>query len=258
MTRRSYSGNAPATTLNGGINASTLSIVVTSATGYPAGGASGPFFIVIDRGLTSEEKVLIDSVSGATFTVNASGRGADGTTGASHTSGAVVEHCYTKTDADEANSHANDTTNDVHPQYTTAAELATALAAYTTTATAATLVQTAITHWTSHTFVVGSYVNVPSGDLDFIPPMFIPVFAGRTVKLAKCRYKINSGTSVTAKLQINGSDATGFTGISVTTTTAETDPTNISLADGDRLALVVTAISGAPQNMSFTVVLEHA
>lgn len=258
MTRRSYSGNAPATTLNGGINASTLTIVVTSATGYPAGGAAGPFFIVIDRGLAAEEKILVDSISGATFTVNASGRGADGTAGASHASGAVVEHAFTKTDADEANSHVNDTTTDVHPQYTTAAELATALTAYTTTTGAATLVQTAITHWVGHTFGVAGAIAVPVGDLDFIVPLYVPVFAGRTVKLAKCRYKINSGTSVTAKLQINGVDATGFTGISVTTTTAETDPTNIALADGDRINLVVTAVSGSPQNMSFTIVLEHA
>jgi len=127
--RRSYSGNAPATTLNGGISAAALSIVVTSGTGFPAGGGAGPFFIVIDRGLAAEEKVLCDSISGATITVNASGRGADGTPAATHASGAVVEHCFTKTDADEANAHVNDTTTDVHPQYTTTAELATHAAA---------------------------------------------------------------------------------------------------------------------------------
>lgn len=116
MTRRSYSGNAPATTLNGGINNTTLSIVVASATGYPSGGA-GPFFIVIDRGLATEEKVLVDSTSGATFTVNASGRGSDGTGASSHVSGAIVEHVYTKTDADEANDHVNTVSRDDHTQY---------------------------------------------------------------------------------------------------------------------------------------------
>lgn len=117
MTRRSYSGNAPATTLSAGINNSALSLSVASATGYPAGGGAGPFFIVIDRGLATEEKLLIDSVSGTTFTVNASGRGADGTTASSHTSGAVVEHVISKTDIDEANAHVNDTTTNTHPQY---------------------------------------------------------------------------------------------------------------------------------------------
>lgn len=279
MARRSYSGNAPATTLNGGINASTLSIVVTSATGYPAGGASGPFFIVIDRGLTSEEKVLCDSVSGATFTVNAAGRGADGTTGASHVSGAIVEHCITKTDADEANAHVNDATTDAHTQYiktdgTRAFSAVTAIANSTPTnsaigdaaaiGTGNVLARSTHVHgregpqWISHTFSVAGDVAVPVGQLDFINPMFASVASGRTVKLAKCKYKINSGTSATCKLQINGVDATGFTGISVTTTAATTDPTNISLADGDVIALIVTAVSGSPVNMSFTITLEHA
>ena len=108
-----------------------------------------------------------------------------------------------------------------------------------------------------HTWAVPGEIKVPSGDTDFIVPFFVPVPSGRYAKIVACRYKINSGTSVTAKLQVNGSDATGFTGISVTTTAATTDPADVSLADGDRLALVVTAVSGTPKNMSFTVYLDY-
>lgn len=108
-----------------------------------------------------------------------------------------------------------------------------------------------------HTFTVTGTVAVPSGDTDFITPFFVPVITGDTVKLVGCRYRINSGTSVTAKLQVNGSDATGFTGISVTTTSASTTPTAITLANNDIIALVVTAVSGTPKNMSFSVFLEH-
>jgi hypothetical protein len=110
---------------------------------------------------------------------------------------------------------------------------------------------------TVHTFAVGGTIAVPSGDTDFIPPFFISKMAGQTVKLVKARYRINGGTSATVKLQNNGSDITGFTGMSVTTTTAETDPTDVTLADNDLIALVVTAVSGTPKNLSVTLVLEH-
>jgi hypothetical protein len=108
-----------------------------------------------------------------------------------------------------------------------------------------------------HTFAIAGEIKVPSGDTDFIPPFFVKVPAGQSMKLCSCRYKINSGTSVTAKLTINGSDATGFTSMSVTGTAAETDPTDITLADNDLIALVVTAVSGTPKNMSFTLFLSY-
>lgn len=109
-----------------------------------------------------------------------------------------------------------------------------------------------------HTWAIGGEIKVPSGDTDFIPPMFAMKRTNETVKLTKCRYKINSGTSVTAKLTQNGSDVSGFTGISVGTTAGTTDPADVTLADGDAIALVVTAVSGTPKNLSFTIVLERA
>jgi hypothetical protein len=54
--------------------------------------------IVLDRGASDEEKVLISSRSGNTFTVAtniggvSSGRGFDGTSGAAHSSGAKTSH----------------------------------------------------------------------------------------------------------------------------------------------------------------------
>ncbi|EDK72275.1 hypothetical protein TM7_0330 [candidate division TM7 genomosp. GTL1] len=80
--------------------------------------------------------------------------------------------------------------------------------------------------------------------------------AGQAVKLVSVRHRINSGTSATVKLQNNGADITGFTGISVTTTATTTDPADATLADGDMLQLVVTATSGSPQNMSFSLFFE--
>jgi hypothetical protein len=113
------------------------------------------------------------------------------------------------------------------------------------------------THRIGHTWAVGGEVKVPSSDTDFIPPMFISLPSGDTAKLVSCKYIINSGTSVTAKLQKNGSDITGFTSISVTGTAASTNPTDVDLADGDKIALVVTAVSGTPKNLSFTIFIDY-
>lgn len=110
---------------------------------------------------------------------------------------------------------------------------------------------------TPHTWTVQGSIAIPSGDTDFIPPFFVPVPAGATVTLKRARYKINSGTSATMKLQKNGSDVSGYTGLSVTTTAAQT-VNDATFVDNDVLALVVTAVSGSPKNLSFTVVLEES
>lgn len=108
-----------------------------------------------------------------------------------------------------------------------------------------------------HTFTVAGSVIVPVGQVDYLNPFFVKVPSTQTVKLISARHRINSGGSVTAKVQINGVDASGFTGISVTTTAADTDPADITLNNNDVVSLVVTAIGGSPQNMSFTVFLEY-
>jgi hypothetical protein len=108
-----------------------------------------------------------------------------------------------------------------------------------------------------HTFVVGGPVNVQSGQIDYVNPFFVKVPSTQTVKLISARHRINSGTSATVKLQNNGSDITGFTGISVTSTAADTDPADVTLANNDLISLVVTATSGSPQNMSVTLFFEY-
>ena len=71
--------NQAATTLNGNITSVATSLVVTSATGFPA---TGNFRITIDS-----EIMLVTAVSGTTYTIL---RAQEGTTGASHTSGANI------------------------------------------------------------------------------------------------------------------------------------------------------------------------
>lgn len=110
--RRSYAGGAKTTTLTAVLNGTTgdLTIQCTDLSNYPTGSA-GPFYVVIDRGLVNEEKILCSSRTGNTLSVFnnglVTGRGADGTTVASHAINAELEHIFTATDADEANAHVN-------------------------------------------------------------------------------------------------------------------------------------------------------
>ena len=96
-TRRTYAGAAVSTTITAGINSSDTSITLTSATGW----AAGPFYVVIDPGTASEEKIYISSRSTTTLSVGT--RGVDGTTAKSHSAGAVIYPVHTAIDSDEAN-----------------------------------------------------------------------------------------------------------------------------------------------------------
>ena len=111
MPRRYYASTAVATTLSGNINNSTTSITVAALSGYPA---QTPFTAIIDPDTASEEVVTVTNVSGTTLTVT---RGVDGTSGVSHNAGAVFRHGVSARDFDEANSHVNDTSTNVHSQY---------------------------------------------------------------------------------------------------------------------------------------------
>lgn len=76
--------NRAQTTLNGGVNNSTTTVAVTSATGFPT---TGNFRILVDS-----EIMLVTSVSGNNFTVT---RAQEGTTGAVHADLATCSHVIT-------------------------------------------------------------------------------------------------------------------------------------------------------------------
>lgn len=111
------------------------------------------------------------------------------------------------------------------------------------------------------TWAIAGPINVPSGNVDFINPFYVSLAAGQTASLVSARYRINGGTSVTFSVRRNGFTAgqnvTGFTGLSATTTATTTDPANVALANNDQLAIVVTTVSGTPQNLSVTLFIEY-
>lgn len=120
--RRQYAGGAKPAYLTANLGGTTgdLTITCDDLSNWPTGSV-GPFYVVVDRGLAAEEKILCVSRASNVLTVYSSGgstgRGADGTTVIAHSSNAEIEHVFTATDADEANSHVNDSTTNVHPQY---------------------------------------------------------------------------------------------------------------------------------------------
>ena len=100
-TRRSYAGAAPACTLTNSITSADASALLTGDVTNWNNTASGPFFIVIDPGLVTEEKVLVGARSGSSL--SSLTRGVDGTTASSHSAGATCYPVFTATDADQAN-----------------------------------------------------------------------------------------------------------------------------------------------------------
>ena len=88
MLRREFSGAVLRTTITANISNSASSISVLDGSTYPSG--NNPFVIVVDRGYSDEEKILISSRSSNTLSVQL--RGYDGTTAVAHTSGAYVDH----------------------------------------------------------------------------------------------------------------------------------------------------------------------
>jgi hypothetical protein len=99
--RRSYAGASAACTLTSSINSSVTSLSLTgTVTAWPDT-ANGSFHMVIDPGLSTEEKILVGARSSGSL--SSITRGVDGTTAAAHSAGATCYPVFTATDADQAN-----------------------------------------------------------------------------------------------------------------------------------------------------------
>jgi hypothetical protein len=104
-TRRSYAGAAPACSLTNAITSSDTTATLTGDVSNWNNTANGSFYMVIDPGLSTEEKVLVDTRSGSSL--SSITRGVDGTTAAAHNAGATCYPVFTATDADQANKVAS-------------------------------------------------------------------------------------------------------------------------------------------------------
>jgi len=111
MARRYYSSTAVETTLTSNVSNSATTLPVASTSGFPG---TTPFTLILDEGTVNEEIVTVTGVASLNLTVT---RGEDGTSAVSHSNGGTVKHGVSARDFDEANSHVNDTSTDVHSQY---------------------------------------------------------------------------------------------------------------------------------------------
>lgn len=99
--KRSYAGAAAACTLTSSISSGDTSLTLTgTVSGWP-NTADGSFHMVIDPGLSTEEKILVGARS--TGSLSSITRGVDGTSASSHSAGATCYPVFTATDADQAN-----------------------------------------------------------------------------------------------------------------------------------------------------------
>jgi hypothetical protein len=107
MARYHITGGAVQTTVSGSVASSgAVTVTITDATGWPDASV-GPYHVVIDPGESNEEVVLVTARSGTSLTVTSGNRGADGTSAAAHSNGAVIYPCISATIIDEANAHQN-------------------------------------------------------------------------------------------------------------------------------------------------------
>ena len=110
MTTRKYSSRSQQTTLSAPLTSSATSATVVSGSGLLGGvtiSAGEIFTVVIDPDTALEEIVDVSAVSTNTLTIV---RGIDGSTGQTHSAGAVVRHMAIGRDYREANTHIESST----------------------------------------------------------------------------------------------------------------------------------------------------
>ena len=235
MTRREYAGAAApsyiTSTLGG--TSSDVTIYCNNLTNWPDG-TIGPFFVVIDRGTANEEKILCSSRTGNTLTVVAStGRGSDDTTISAHSSGAVIEHVFTATDADEANYHVN-----------TAASTSTVAihglqdgSSVVGTTDTQTLENKTIDGADNTLVVPQSQVTNLTADLALKAPLASPALTGNPT--APTPSTADNDTSIATTAYVKAQNVTGFHGI-------KTGSVAITVPVGDTFALSAVTFSGTP------------
>lgn len=101
---KDYKGSSIETTLSNAYSIANTSLTVSSGSTFPDG-SSGPFVVVISRGLADEEKMLIGSRISNTLTILE--KGYDGTTSQNHVNGSSVNHCLDAYTLVQANRYVN-------------------------------------------------------------------------------------------------------------------------------------------------------
>ena len=231
---RYYSSVARRTTLTADINASTTSVVVAAATGFPS---VTPYTLIIDQDTVNEEIVEVTGRSGTTLTVT---RGVDGTTGVSHTAGAQVEHGVSARDFSESRQH-EDASENVHGTGAGSAVVGT-----TDTQT--------LTNKTLTSATLGGDLDAGSNKItDLADPTLAQdavtknwAETGMSSQLAQATTQAtNAATSATAAATSETNAATSETNAAASATAAAASETNAAASDASATASATTAAAEA-------------
>lgn len=253
--------NAVKTTLSSTMASGATSLAVASATGIPA----VSFYIGIDMTDPAKREIMLidQSVVGTTLSMsNVNKRNLSGSAGAvEHASGAevrispVVAQLFDDIH-DRIDAHVDDT-DDAHDASAISYAGSSGLSAANVEAALDELdtEKSATTHthgfaW-SKTLGVQGEIKVPSGAVDYLPGFTVAVESGEVLTITEVYDQIRAGTSATYKITKNGSDQ--VTGIVATTTNNATDVSDFTVVHGDRLAIVVTAVSATPDGLEVTL-----
>lgn len=117
-----------------------------------------------------------------------------------------------------------------------------------------------------HTFTISGPVLVPNGEVGYIPPFFVELPTNQTATLVAVRHRLHGVQGATAPSVTfsilrgspdNGTVVGGLSAVVATLATTRTGATSQNvLADGDAVQLVVSAVTGNPQNMTVSVYLD--
>lgn len=106
---------------------------------------------------------------------------------------------------------------------------------------------------TAINFVLGGEIT---GDI-VVPDALIPKAANTTVKVVGVYARLESGTSAVVTVRKNGAAITNGT-VTATQAGALAAPApNVTVADGDRFDLAFGALTGAPSDLSVSIIIEH-
>jgi hypothetical protein len=103
--RHGFKGGAKETTVPAGLGAGATSLTATDLSTWAGVATNGPFFFVIDDGLTGEEVCQATGLSGNI--ISGITRGLRGTSDVTHATNARIKHVSTDRDFDEANRLVN-------------------------------------------------------------------------------------------------------------------------------------------------------
>ena len=106
MERREFAGGVQTTFTANTVSNVATSFDVISASSFPSGGTN-PFAIVVSRGETEEEKMLVSHRIEETFFISI--RGYDDTEPQNHAEGAVIDHILDSTTIQSMNTYTYDT-----------------------------------------------------------------------------------------------------------------------------------------------------